>query len=109
MQSLSIAEKSTSDQTFARSADAAHHVVDSLADQALTGVGKVSGSLHVAVNRTADAVVNGAEWVAHVPTRIKGTQARWGSAVFAAIKARPFVTLCGAVALGVVIGRLARR
>jgi hypothetical protein len=38
--------------TVNRTASAAHHVVDTLADQALTGVGKVSGTLHVAVNHT---------------------------------------------------------
>ena len=90
MQALSVAHESTSEHALDRTANAAHHAVDTLADQALTGVGKVSGSLHVAVNRTADAVANGAGWVAHVPTRIRGTKARLGSAAFAAIRARPF-------------------
>src|SRR5450432_783861 len=83
MQSLSAAEKPALDHTVDHTANAAHHAVDTLADQALTGVGKVSGSLHVAVNRAADAVANGADWVARVPPRIRGTKARVGSATFA--------------------------
>jgi hypothetical protein len=109
MQSLSAAEKPALDHTVDHTANAAHHAVDTLADQALTGVGKVSGSLHVAVNRAADAVADGADWVARVPPRVRRTKARVGSATFAAIKARPFITLGGAVALGFVFGRLARR
>ena len=49
-------------RTANRTARAAHHVVDALADQALTGVGKVSGSLHIAVNHAADAVIQTADW-----------------------------------------------
>jgi GrpB-like predicted nucleotidyltransferase (UPF0157 family) len=42
MHSLSVAPSSSVDNTVDRTASAAHQVVDTLADQALTGVGKVS-------------------------------------------------------------------
>ena len=52
MHSLSVAPNPSVDNSFGnpvdrtvnRTASAAHQVVDTLADQALTGVGKVSGS-----------------------------------------------------------------
>jgi len=113
MHSLSPARSASSDNPPApavdRTAGAAHRVVDTLADQALTGVGNVSGSLHVAVNQAADAVTNAADWVAHVPATLQRKTTRLADATFNTIKARPFLTLGGAIAVGIIIGRLARR
>jgi ElaB/YqjD/DUF883 family membrane-anchored ribosome-binding protein len=113
MQSLSPARSASFDNPVTpaveRTAGAAHRVVDNLADQALTGVGNVSGTLHVAVNQAADAATNAADWVARVPATIQRKGTRLSDATFNAIKARPFVTLGAAVAAGFVIGRLARR
>jgi ElaB/YqjD/DUF883 family membrane-anchored ribosome-binding protein len=92
-----------------RKASAAHHAVDALADQALTGVGKLSGSLHVAVNHTADAVSNAADWISHVPAQIGQKKTRLAQVTFATIKSHPFATLGSAIAVGYVVGRLARR
>ena len=105
MNSMSVAQK----PSFDRTAGAAHHVVDTLADHALTGVGKVSGSLHVAVNQAADAVSNAADWAAHVPARMQEKRIKLGNTALAAIRARPFVTLGSAIAVGFIIARLAHR
>lgn len=109
MQSLSVARKPALEPTVDRTASVAHHVVDTLADQALTGIGMVSGSAHVAVNRTADAVANAANWVAQVPQQIGRSKTRVADAALARIRARPFVTLGAVIALGFVFGRIARR
>jgi hypothetical protein len=61
----------TANRTASRTVAAAHQVVDALADQALTGVGKVSGSLHIAVNHAADAAIQTADWVAQVPVHAR--------------------------------------
>jgi ElaB/YqjD/DUF883 family membrane-anchored ribosome-binding protein len=112
MQPLSPARSASFDNpvipAVARTAGAAHRVVDALADQALSGVGNVSGTLHVAVNHAADAATNAADWVARVPATIQRKGTRLSDATFNAIKARPFVTLGAAVAAGIIIGRLAR-
>ena len=105
MNSMSVAQR----PSFDRTAGAAHHVVDTLADQALTGVGKVSDSLHVAVNQAADVVSNAADWAAHVPARMQEKRVKLANTAFATIRARPFVTLGSAIAVGFIIGRLARR
>ena len=103
------------DETFDRShtvnrtASTAHHVVDTLADQALTGVGKVSGTLHLAVNHTADAAIYTADWVAQVPAKMRQKRIKVANAAFATIRARPFVTLGSVITIGYIIGRMARR
>jgi ElaB/YqjD/DUF883 family membrane-anchored ribosome-binding protein len=99
----------TVDRTVNRTASAAHQVVDTLADQALTGVGKVSDSLHVAVNHTTDAVSHTTDWVAQVPAQMRQKRIKLANAAFATIRARPFVMLGSATAIGYVIGHMARR
>ena len=96
-------------RTANRTARAAHHVVDALADQALTGVGKVSGSLHIAVNHAADAVIQTADWVAQVPVQVRQKRIKLANAAFATMRARPFLTLGSAIAVGYIIGHMARR
>ena len=96
-------------RTANRTARAAHHVVDALADQALTGVGKVSGSLHIAVNHAADAVIQTADWVAQVPVQVRQKRITLANAAFATMRARPFLTLGSAIAVGYIIGHMARR
>jgi ElaB/YqjD/DUF883 family membrane-anchored ribosome-binding protein len=92
-----------------RTACAAHHVVDALADQALTGIGKASGSLHVAVNHAADAAIHTANRVAQVPAHMRQTRIKFANAALAPVKARPFVTLGSAIAIGYLLGRMVRR
>ena len=87
----------------------AHHAVDVLADQALTGVGKVSDSLHIAVNHAADAVIHTADRVAQVPVQVRQKRIKLANAAFATMRARPFLTLGSAIAVGYIIGHMARR
>jgi ElaB/YqjD/DUF883 family membrane-anchored ribosome-binding protein len=99
----------TASSTAYRTAEAAHHVVDVLADQALTGVGKVSDSLHIAVNHAADAVIHTADRVAQVPVQVRQKRIKLANAAFATMRARPLLTLGGAIAVGYIIGHMARR
>jgi hypothetical protein len=117
MHTLSVAQRPffydsvehTINRTANRTARAAHHVVDALADQALTGVGKVSGSLHIAVNHAADTVIQTADWVGRVPVQVRRKRIKLANAAFATMRARPFLTLGSAIAVGYVIGHMARR
>jgi hypothetical protein len=112
MSSLSVAQRPSKhavDHTVIRTASAAHRVVDAFADRALTGVGKVSGSLHVAVNHAADAANSAAGWVAQAPAQMEQKTVTLSKRAIATVKARPFVTVASAIALGFIIGRLARR
>ncbi len=123
MHTLSVAQRSffydsveptidcgrTANPTASRTAKAAHHVVDVLADQALTGVGKVSDSLHIAVNHAADVVIHTADRVAQVPVQVRQKRIKLASAAFATMRARPLLTLGSAIAIGYIIGRMARR
>jgi hypothetical protein len=119
MNSLSVAQRPSVDNSgynpgvdhpgVDRTANAAHQVVETLADQALTGVGKVSDSLHVVVNEAADAVTNAAGWAAQVPARVHQHRIKLSRAASTTISARPLVTLGSAIALGFIIGRLSGR
>ena len=99
----------TASRTPYRTAEAAHHVVDVLADQALTGVGKVSDSLHIVVNHAADAVIHTADRVAQVPAQVRQKRIKLATAAFETMRARPFLTLGSAIAAGYIIGHMARR
>jgi hypothetical protein len=92
-----------------RGATTAHRLVDNLADQALTGVGKVSGSLHVAANHAADAAAGATDWAAAVPTQMRRGKAMLADTTCAAIRSRPFVAFGGALVAGFILGRLIRR
>jgi len=92
-----------------RAANAAHHAVDVLADQALTGIGMASGSLHLVVNHAADAAIHTADRIAQVPAHMRQTRLKFTNAALAPVRARPFVTLGGAIAIGYIIGRMVRR
>ena len=92
-----------------RAANAAHHTVDVLADQALTRIGQASGSLHVVVNHAADAAIHTADRIAQVPAHMRQTRLKFANAALAPVRARPFVTLGGAIAIGYIIGRMVRR
>jgi ElaB/YqjD/DUF883 family membrane-anchored ribosome-binding protein len=96
-------------RTANRTASAAHQVVDVLADQTLTAVGKVSGSLHIAVNHAADAAIQTADWVAQAPVQVRRKRIKLANAAFASIRARPFLTLGSAIAVGYIIGHMTRR
>jgi hypothetical protein len=78
-------------------------------DQALTGVGKVSGSLHIAVNHAAAAAIQTADWVAQVPVQVRRKRIKLANAAFASMRARPFLTLGSVIAVGYIIGPMARR
>jgi ElaB/YqjD/DUF883 family membrane-anchored ribosome-binding protein len=75
-------------------ADKATAQVDRIADKAAAQVDRASGTAHRAVNTAADAASSAAEWVSAVP---------------ASIRARPITIVAGALVIGYLLGRLARR
>ena len=94
--------------TIESAAQRAHQQVDAAADRALTGVGRVSDSMHRAVNTTADTAAAAAYWASHVPDKARRAQDALAEAACSSIRARPLGTLFGALAAGYVFGRIAR-
>ncbi|HEY2863627.1 MAG TPA: hypothetical protein VGK37_08410 [Casimicrobiaceae bacterium] len=86
----------------------AHQQVDAAADRAVSGVGRVSDSMHRAVNTTADTAALAAEWASHVPEKARHAQDALAEAACSSIRARPLGIVFGALAAGYVLGRIAR-
>jgi len=89
-------------------AQQAHQSVDRAADKALTGVGKVSDSMHRALNTTADSAAAAADWASQVPEKAKRAQSAMTEAACNTIRSRPLSTVFGALAAGYILGRIAR-
>ncbi len=75
-------------------ADKATAQLDRIADRAAAQVDRASGRAHRALNTAADAASSAAAWVSAVP---------------ASIRARPITIVAGALVIGYLLGRLARR
>ncbi len=86
----------------------AHQTVDKVADRASAQVDRLSGAAHQAVNSAADAVTSATDWASGIPEQAKQVQTRITEAACASIRARPISTVAGALAVGYLLGRLAR-
>jgi hypothetical protein len=89
-------------------AQSAHKTVDTVADRATEQVGRMSDTVHRAVNSATDAATAATEWASTLPGQAKEIQAKVTDAASASIRARPLTTIAGALVLGYLIGRLAR-
>jgi hypothetical protein len=88
---------------------AAHQLTDKIADKATVQVDRLSGVVHRAVNSVADAATTTADFAATVPDRAKEAGARFTESACTSIRARPIGSVVGAIAVGYLLGRLARR
>jgi ElaB/YqjD/DUF883 family membrane-anchored ribosome-binding protein len=89
-------------------AQTAHQATDRIADNAATQVDRLSGTAHRAVDNAANAASSAAEWASSIPEQAKQVQAQLTEAASASIRARPIVTVAGALFVGYLLGRLAR-
>lgn len=82
----------------------AHQTVDKVADRATAQVDQLSGTVHRAVSSAADAATSAVDWASTIPAQAtKITDAASDS-----IRARPIITVAGALVVGYLLGRLAR-
>ena len=86
----------------------AHQTVDKVADKATAQVDRLTGTAHRAVDGAADAANSAAAWVSTLPEQAKEVQSRFTDSACASIRARPLASVAGALAIGYLLGRLAR-
>jgi hypothetical protein len=86
----------------------AHQTVDKVADKASAQVDRLTGSAHRAVDGAADAANNAAAWVSTLPDQAKEAQSKFTESACASIRARPLSAVAGALAVGYLLGRIAR-
>jgi ElaB/YqjD/DUF883 family membrane-anchored ribosome-binding protein len=89
-------------------ARSAHRVTDQVADKATAAVDQLSGTTHRAINSAADATTSAAAWGSSVAEQAKQTQTRLTESASRSIRARPLSTVAGVLAIGYLLGRLAR-
>jgi ElaB/YqjD/DUF883 family membrane-anchored ribosome-binding protein len=89
-------------------AQSAHKTVDAVAGMAADQVDRLSGTAHRAVNGAAGAAASAADWASRVPAQAQQIQAKVTDAACVSIRARPIASVAGALAVGYLIGRLAR-
>lgn len=82
-------------------AQSAHQTIDKVAD-------RMSTAAHRAVDGTASAAASTAQWASGVPDQARRAQARFTEAACETIRARPLTMVASALAVGYLLGRLAR-
>ena len=90
-------------------AQAAHQTTDKIADQATAQVDRSAEAVHRAVDSAADTAMSAAEWASTIAEQAKQAQTRLTESASASIRARPIATVAGALVVGYLLGRLARR
>jgi len=90
-------------------AQAAHETTDKIADQATAQVDRSAEAVHRAVDSAADTATSAAEWASTIAEQAKQVQTRFAGSASASIRARPMAAVAGALAVGYLLGRLARR
>ena len=89
-------------------AQSAHRATDKVADKATAEVDHLSGTAHRAIDGAADAATTAAGWAAALPEQARQIQTGLTESASASIRARPLATVAGALAIGYLLGRLAR-
>jgi ElaB/YqjD/DUF883 family membrane-anchored ribosome-binding protein len=90
-------------------AEVAHRTTDKIADQANAHVDRSADAVHRAVDSAADTATSAAEWASSVSEQARQVQTRLTESASASIRARPIATVAGAIVVGYLLGRLARR
>jgi hypothetical protein len=90
-------------------AQAAHQTTDKIAGQTTAQVDRSAEAVHRAVDGAADTALSAAEWASTIAEQAKQAQTRLTESASASIRARPIATVAGALVVGYLLGRLARR
>ena len=99
-------DSSSSADKIDDAAQAAHQTTERIADKAVTGIDRLSGTTHHAINSAADATLSAADWTSSVADQATEIQTRVTQAASASIRERPLTIVAGALIVGYVIGRI---
>lgn len=89
-------------------AKTAHQAVDKVADKATVQVDQLSGSAHRAVDSAADAATSASDWASGISEQAKRAQTQLTEATRESIRMHPLCAVGSALAIGYLLGRLAR-
>ena len=93
-------------------AERAHQTVDRLADRVADktapALEKARSGAHLTIDKVADGAACGAEWATENGKALANKSSEVTDAAADYVRARPLVAVAGALALGYLIGRIAR-
>jgi hypothetical protein len=99
-------ENNSVDTKIDDAAQIAHQTTERIADKAVSGIDRLSGTTHNAINSAADATSSAADWASAVADQANEMQTRVTEAASASIRERPLTIVVGALVLGYLIGRI---
>ena len=88
--------------------DRAHQAVDKAAEKAQPALERASSAAHRTIDKVADVALPAAEWAAESGKQIAAKSGELTEVASGYVRARPFVSLAGAIAIGYFIGRITR-
>lgn len=98
--------------TVSNMAERAHQTVDrvadKVADKAVPVLEKARSGAHVTIDKVADGAASGAEWATENGRAIASKTGEVTNVCADYVRARPLVAVAGALALGYLVGRMAR-
>jgi len=102
----------TSPATVSNMAERAHQTVDrvadKVADKAAPALERARSGVHTTIDKVADGAACGAEWASENGKALAARSSQMTDACAEYVRARPLVAVAGALALGYLVGRIAR-
>jgi len=89
-------------------ADRAHQAVDKAAEKAQPAIERASSAAHRTIDKVADAAAPAAQWAAESGKQIATKSGELTEVCSSYVRARPFVSIAGALAIGYFVGRITR-
>ncbi len=94
--------------TITEASGLAHDAVNRVADKAAPVVDRAAGAIHRTIDKAADVATPAAEWVSTSGRQLADRSSELADSASGYIRARPFVAVAGALALGYFAGKLMR-
>ena len=95
--------------TAKNAADQAHRLVDRAREKAAPVVERAATAAHRTIDTVANATTPAAEWIAVNRKQLASKSTELADACTNQVRARPFVSVAAALAIGYLIGKLMQR
>jgi ElaB/YqjD/DUF883 family membrane-anchored ribosome-binding protein len=95
--------------TVESAADQAHRIVDRAREKAAPVVERASTAAHRTIDTVANATTPAAEWITVNRKQLASKSTELADACTNQVRARPFVSVAAALAIGYLIGKLMQR
>ena len=98
----------SANNSIANAAGRAHQLVDNVADKAAPAVQSATEKAHDTIDTVAGAGKSASDWVSTNGAQLAGRAGAMVESCAGQVRARPLLTLAGAMAIGYLAGRVMR-